>query len=519
MSNKASNQLHELIHALTSVEKRYFKLFSDRHHTKEKKNYLILFDEIDKQVVYDEDAILKIFNGNAIVNHFSIAKNRLYHQVLKALDAFYAQDSAEAEINQYLHYSEILFQKTLYNQCDRILNTASKLAVKYEKWGALLQIIRRQKRLAEINQYEKQKGQEIEILRDLEKDVLEKLETESALWYAKSKIFSNLFTKGQAREKDEVLHMLPDVEKVKAISNKGATSFEATYLTNHTESAFYFSVGDYKQSYKGLSRNAQLMETNIQIIKDEPSIYISILTNLIYVCAKLNKFDEVDLYLNKSRNLPSKLKKRLTEDMQLRVFTNSNSLELAICNITGNTKRGIQLINEIEADLKKWEKKLSDVRLASFYQSFSTLFFIAGEFKQALKWNNELLNSIAIDKTEDQYCFSQIFHLLIHYELGNFDLIPHTIKSLSRYLETRKRHYKFESHFITFMKEAHKASNELEKVEAITDFHKLLIKLEKDQYEKSVFEYFDFSAWAESKLNQVDVAKVLQSKAPEKNLL
>ncbi len=519
MSNKASNQLHELIHALSSVEKRYFRLFSDRHHTKAKKNYLKLFDQIDKQETYNEDSILASFSGDALVNHFSIAKNRLYHQILKSLDAFYAQDTAEAELNQYLHYSEILFQKSLYNQCDRILNTARKMAEKYEKWGPLLQIIRRQKRLAEINHYEKQKGKEIDLLRSLEKEVLGKLETESALWFAKSKIFSTLFTKGQARDKDEVLKMLPDVDKVLAISQQGASSFESNYLTNHTESAFYFSVGDYKKSYRGLSQNAKLLEDNIQIIKDEPSIYISILTNLIYVCAKLNKFDEVDFYLNKSRNLPPKLKNRLTEDLQLRLFTNSNSLELAICNITGNVTRGLQLIDEIESDLIKWEKKLSDVRLASFYQYFSTLYFIAGDFKQSLKWNNKLLNSISIDKTEDQYCFSQLFHLLIHYELGNFDLIPHTIKSLTRYLGTRKRSFQFESYFIEFMKEAHKAANQADKNEALATFHEHILLLEKDQYEKAVFEYFDFAAWAASKLKQTEIATILQNKAPEKNLL
>jgi hypothetical protein len=519
MSNKASNQLHELIHSLSSVEKRYFKLFSERHHTKAKKEYLKLFTVIDKQKVYDEKKVIAAFSEAAFIKHLSIAKNRLYHQILKSLDAFYAQSSAEAEINRYLHYSEILLQKTLYNQCDRILNTAQKLALKYEKWGALIQIIRRQKRLAEIGHYEKKKGQEIDDLRNLELETLEKIETESSLWHAKSKLFYRLFTKGQMRDQKGALKMKPEVDKVKSICKSGNETFEAQYLANHTESAFYFSLGDYPKSYLGLSANAKLIEDNIEIIKDEPTIYTSILTNLIYVCAKLNKFDEVDEYLFKSRNLPSKLTKSMTEDQQLKIFVNSNSLELAICNILGNNKRGIALIGEIEEGLNKWGDKLSEVRRASFYQEFSTLYFAAGDFKKALKWNNELLNSIAIDKTEDQYCFSQMFHLLIHFELNNIDIIPHGMKSLNRYLQMRKRHFKFEKAFIDFMKNAQKTYSDEQKKKTIALFLRAIVPLEHDQFERAVFEYFDFITWAESKIENIEMSKLLLKKAPQKDIL
>lgn len=501
------------------MEKRYFKLFSERHHTKAKKKYLKLFTVIEKQKIYDEKKVLAAFSEAAFTNHLSIAKNRLYHQVLKSLDAFYAQSSAEAEINRYLHYSEILLQKTLYNQCSRILNTAQKLAVKYEKWGALIQIIRRQKRLAEIGHYEKKKGQGIDDLRSLEILTLQKLETESLLWHAKSKLFYRLFTKGQMQDKEGAIKMKPDVDKIKSIYKSGNETFEAQYLANHTESAFYFSLGDYAKSYIGLSANATLMEDNIEIIKDEPTIYTSILTNLIYVCAKLNKFDEVDQYLFKSRNLPSKLTKSLSEDQQLKIFVNSNSLELAICNILGNNKRGVSLIGEIEEGLNKWGKKLSEVRRASFYQEFSTLYFASGDFKNALKWNNELLNSITVDRTEDQYCFSQMFHLLIHFELNNMDVIPHGLKSLTRYLQMRKSHFKFENAFIDFMKNAQKAQTEEQKKNAITLFSKNLVPLESDEFEQAVFEYFDYVTWAESKIQNIEMSKLLLRKAPQKDIL
>lgn len=519
MSNRASNHLHELIKSLSSAEKRYFTLFSERHQSKEKKTYIQLFEEIGKQDEYDEAKILDKFSDAAIAKHFSIAKNRLYHHILKSLDAFHAHNSTEAELNQYLHYAEILFDKSLYSQCGRILNTAEKLALKYQKWGALIQIIKRQKRLAETDHYEKSNGDEIETLYKTEQETLSKLNAESELWLSKSRIFFTLFQKGQVRNREEAADILPEVENVVALSKSAPESFEAGYLAYHTQSAYYFSLADYEKSYKALKSNLELVESHLEVIKDEPAIYTGILTNLIYVSAKLNKFKEVDIYLEKNRKLPKTLMGKFTENMDLRIFTNTYSLELAICNITGNITRGKQLISELEYVLPKWESKLSDVRKASFYHAISTLCFIAADVKKALHWNNELLNSIPIDKTEDQFCFAQMFHLLIHIELNNYELLPYTLKSLTRYLETRKRQFRFEKLFVEFVKNIFKAEDSENRLEHIKTFSESMSALEKDPFEKPVFEYFDFQAWAEAKITDQPIAKLLQVKAPGKDIL
>lgn len=503
---------------MSSAEKRYFKLFSNRHSSSNEKQYVKLFEEIENQDEYDEELIIKTFSGQSFIKHLSISKNRLYHQILKSLDAFYSQDTAEAEINQYLHYSEILFQKALYSQCAKILNSASKMATKYEKWPALLQIIKRQKRLLEIQNYEGYKKLSSSELVEQERVILDKLRAEMELWDAKSELFQKLFTKGQVRDRKNAIELLPLLKEVEKTKPRPEESFEASFLRNHTKSAYYFAVGDYKNSYKSLKANIELMDANIDLVKDEPSIYISVLTNLIYVCAKLNKLEESDKYFQRSRNLPRALKNKVNTDLELRVFTNTYSLELAILNITAEKDKARILLNKVEKELSKWEDKLSDIRKAGFYHSISTLYFITGDLKKSLLWNNKLLNSINIDQSEDQYCFGQIFHVLIHYEMGNSDVVIHSLKSLKRYLKTRKRKYKFEDEFIELMQSLSGKPTE-KNTDVLHNFQKSMSKIAEDKYERVVFEYFDFSAWAESKLSDDDLGKVLQEKAPEKDIL
>ena len=114
MSNKASDQLFQLIKSLNKSEKRYFNLYASRHTLGEKNNYVILFDAIDKQNEYDEASILKQFKKEAFINKFSITKARLYDVILDSLTAFHSASSIDAQLKRDLHCAEILYKKTLY---------------------------------------------------------------------------------------------------------------------------------------------------------------------------------------------------------------------------------------------------------------------------------------------------------------------------------------------------------------------------------------------------------------------
>lgn len=140
MSTKVKEALFELIKSLSKSEKRYFKLLSSRHTIGDENNYVKLFDFIDKQTAYDEDAIFIEFKDEAFLHRFSITKKRLYDHVLSALDAFHATNSVDAQLFKMLHSADILFNKSLYDQCARVLRSAEKLAEKNKRYTLLAEI-------------------------------------------------------------------------------------------------------------------------------------------------------------------------------------------------------------------------------------------------------------------------------------------------------------------------------------------------------------------------------------------
>ena len=144
MSNKVSTHLFDLIKSLNKSEKRYFKVFSSRHTIGEENSYIRLFDFIDRMEEYQEDLIFMHFKGQALLNKFSITKARLYDNILKSLDTFYATSSHDAQIFRAIHSAEILFNKGLYKQSERVLNSAEKQAIKHENYNLLLEIKEKQ---------------------------------------------------------------------------------------------------------------------------------------------------------------------------------------------------------------------------------------------------------------------------------------------------------------------------------------------------------------------------------------
>jgi hypothetical protein len=85
MANVASDALFVLIKSLSKSEKRYFRL----QPMAEDGQHRLLFDAIEKLTEYDEEKLFKILKGTPIADGLSIAKNRLYHTLLKSLASFH----------------------------------------------------------------------------------------------------------------------------------------------------------------------------------------------------------------------------------------------------------------------------------------------------------------------------------------------------------------------------------------------------------------------------------------------
>jgi hypothetical protein len=513
MSNKSSDHLYRLIKSLNRTEKRYFTIFASRNTVSEQNNYTILFEAIDKQDEYDEDALLKQFKKETFINQFSLAKARLYDIVLASLDAFHSNSSIDAQLKKDLHCAEILHKKTLYDQCIKILASAKKIATKHERHSSLLEINLWEKKLIETENYAGKSDSEI--LKILKEDELisEKIKNFNEYWNIKSRFFIILNKQGKVRNNEELQRFKKIIDNTLLKGEDKALSRETKYLFYHIYSAYYFGIGNYTKSYENLIKNVELIETNPDIFKEEPNIYFSVLTNAIYVGSQLKKYDDVYASLKKLRSTLVLFENGRNEDLEIKLFSSAMSIELTIYLQTGEFEKGIELAPKIEAKLQKFKGKFTKLREAYFYFNVSAVYFGAEKYTLALKWINKLINSPNIEESEDIYCFAQIISLIIHIELKHDDFAPRIFKNAFRYLNSRNRVYKFENVFLDFTGKVLKTTNRDEQTKYYKSLKSALVKLKTDSFEQTAFEYFDFISWAESKIQRVPFRIIVEEAA------
>lgn len=508
MDYQKNTHLFDLIKSLSKAEKRYFKIFASKHIIGEQNNYVILFNFIQKMDEYDEDLIFKKFKGATFLNRFPITKKRLYDYVIKALDGFYADSSIDASLYKMIHAAEILYRKSLYAQCFKMLKSAENKAIKHEKFHILIEIQLKYKRLIENTGYTDINPKEVDEILDKDLNYIDAIKHYCELWHVKSKLFQKLNRKGVARCEMDRKEYKAIVSQLDAIDSN--TDFDSKYLFQHTKAAYYFAVDDIQKSVVAMHKNIQLFQENKDVIQTEPNVYFSTLTNVIHCHNTLGEYDKAKYYLLLLKALPKQIKNQSNEDLDIKLFSSINSIELSLYNCRGNFSESIALETTIKNGFKLYSNKISKIRRAYLAFNLAVAFFGKEDYQNALKWVNYILNDSNLDEKEDVFCFAQLLNLIVHFELNHHQLLSYAIKNTHRYLRQRDRIYAFESVFVDFINKINKPTSENSKKAILIALFEKLTELRNDAFEKNAFNYFDFAAWAQAKIEGVSYADVVQ---------
>lgn len=515
MSKIIKDHLFELIKSLSKSEKRYFKLQISRHVIGDQNNYARLFDYLDKSESYDETAIFKHFKKETFINHFSIAKRRLYDQILSALDAFHAGNSIDAQLYKMMHGTDILYKKSLYSQASRLLNSAYKLALKHERNTILLEIENKQQQLLEVKHYSSINKAELNEIRKRTNDVLNQIRLKAELWLIKSKLFVELNKKGLLRDKQHREQLEDYHIQITQLVIHSDLSISNNYLFHHIEAAYYFAVDDYTNSIIHLSHNLKLLENNLFLLKEFPNYYFGTLTNAIYVHERLGEYEKANKLLEKLKTFPVTFGLDLSEDLSLKLFLSISSIELSLLTSRGEFSQAEKVIPVIESGLNLYEDKITVQRRLFFAYKFAGIYIGLTDFSEALKWVNQILNTPNVDNNDDIIAYTHILNLIVHLELKNDQLLPYTIKNTQRYLKTRNRLYPFEQIILRFISGFNKARMDFNEQNAWENLYQELLELQKNESYQTISEYFDFETWVKSKITNQRFDELIRTKRTE----
>ena len=500
---KASNDLFDLIKSLGGAEKGYFKKHSAIKSASDK-NYLMLFDSIASQNEYDEKELRTQFKNYPFARQFPVAKTYLYDRILKALDSYHSSDNEE--IRSHLHDAEVLYEKGLYKQSLKSVNKAKEAALAYDMHYFLPEVFHWELNLAK-EQYDLKWTEKIMEEYNYHLGLLQNILTYRKL----SLTVGILAEKNRKLNSKDILGEIKKTIQLPALKNESlALTFTSKIHFHNAHVSYSFAKGDYASGKIHLEKIISLCEASPEKIKNNFHFYISSVNNLMEIYFEFKNYDSALLQLEKFKNTLSNVKNYSTSAFQFYVY---NSYHLRHLKQTGQFENAVDLLPGIIKEYDSYKSELNQMEKIILGSYFALIWFGCGEYKKCIHVLNSIRNELSLGIRPDIDNFIRIFYIIAHYEAGNLDLLPHLTQSAYRTLQKQEQSGRFEKIIISFFKnELINSVNAKEIIGAFVELKKELLPLTKDADEKSVFEFFDYISWLDSKIENKPFAEIIRGK-------
>jgi hypothetical protein len=514
MSNVKSDQLFNLIKALSKGEKRFFKLYAARLNKNADKKFIVLFDAIEKQKVYDENKIL-LKEPSLNPKQFSNLKAHLYFQLLKSTKLCNSSNLENIMITELLDYSRILYHKCLYKECMKMIDKAKAMAIENDRSVLLLEILELEKLVI---------PKTLESGNELRVNLLIETTNHVADSIKNINIFSNLALKlNSYYVQTGFIRNKKDLEKVSRFFNSSLPRFKENELSFQEKLYLYnsfvgycFFIQDFDKGYKYANKWVQLFDLQPEMKKHKLEMYIKALNSLLAVQNKLYKYQEFAETQKQLIAIKRDKSLILTENINLNLFKAIYVHEINRHFMLGEFKSGTRIVAALENELNKFIPLLDKHSVLLLYYKIGCLYLGSGNYKVAIKWLNKIYNEKEIDVREDIYSFTRILLLVCHFELGNDDLVESNIRSTYRYFTKKGVLTHYQKYILYFLRNLFVDPSERNLKKQFIGLKLHMRSLEKNKFEKRAFMYFDIISWLESKIENRTVQDIVKEKAARK---
>lgn len=491
----ASDQLFFLIKSLTKSEKKYFHQFANRYVKGQRNNYLNLFEAIGAQKVYDEESLKKQFQQEKFVTYFPVAKQYLYNQILDSLHQFHLASSVSGQVRKNLHVAEILLEKNLLNQAQKLLIRSKSKIVEYQLFSLMPDCLLLERQAWDQQFYKNTTEDAPDAWKKNMQQALQAIQQETEFAFFNSMIRRWHFQKitlSQSEEKLKMTQLVADFQK-KTLSIQNTLRSKIDYF--RAMSTYYFMEAKPLKAYEYNHQLLKLFEQNPSLLELYPQKYLSALNNFLIDNHQLKRFETLEAGIQKLRMLPEQKAFKKIPSLRQKVFELSTLLELNALIDQHQFAKALLQLPIIEETLLLYKNKISKHYQLTFYYLIGLIYFENQQFEQCQTWLNYLFQNKAKNILEELFRFANLLKLLTHYELGHYELLSHLLPSIKRKHQQQNQLFKTEVLLFRLLKNLSNAKDKQEEQLHFKNFKAAIMLLLKDEDEKRVFNYFDWVRW------------------------
>ncbi|MEO1436614.1 MAG: hypothetical protein AAFV80_13835 [Bacteroidota bacterium] len=506
--------IFQLVKSLSKSEKRNFRLYVNRIQGGEGIKFVELFDVLDKQKVYDEEAIYTHFRGMS-KTQFSNLKRHLYRQILVSLRQVHIQRNVDIQIREQIDYAKILYGKGLYMQSLKLLERAKAMAEKSHADLLHLEIAEFEKQIEarHITRSRKEKERIPALIQESERRS-QVIFNRTKLTNLKLEMHGIYIEHGHA-DKEEAKHTLTQFRdnKLPPFEYPQLTFFEKVDY-HQIQVWYYYVLQNYTYCYRHAKHWIDLFMAQPNMQMRDPDLFMRGFHYLLTSAYNMNKpkhFTE-GLAQFEAFNEANRDKFKINSRILSYIYRYQGRLNRSL--MRGDFAEGLQHLPRIERRLKRYQDHMDVHRVMIFKYKIAALFLGIGNFDKALDYLNDILDHEGNYLRKDIYVYSKLMSLIIHYELNNLTYLNYLVDQTARLLakqndvqETPKAILKC---FRTLLKKG-----ELDVDAYLAEQLAIFEQLKTQKRENRAFIYLDLTLWLKARLNKCTVEEIVQRRIQE----
>jgi hypothetical protein len=458
-----SDELFSLIKSLNRYEKRHFKAFSDR--TQGSAGYMTLFDAISSMDQYDEKELKAKLKKRHGPENLKRIKSYLQESILRFLEDYYIDYSVEIQIQRYLQRIEVLLEKRLFEMAWKVIAKAEKTALESENYNYLLIILDwkrkamlRQADMPKMNQYLKEgfltEQRVIEIYRNL-------------VEYMKLGLQMDLIHKTRFDGPDE-----KTISALKDLLSEPLLKDPDNAFSDRAKGLYYSILGNiliyFPKSWEESNLNYKhaigLFEEKSLFQNENARSYLGLINGLTTSEILLKRTKDLEVSVGKATKFfysqPKKLQAGNLLNQYMGILINYISYLIEQFNLE-------QALSQSVSAKEFVDLCGNDVLYMVFYGNYAIISFLMEDYHTALKCINKILAKEKSGVRQDVLNEFKIYNLMVHFELGNEDILPSLARSSRRFLEKNHELNPADNLILTFFeKKVIRINNKAEQKEA-----------------------------------------------------
>ncbi|MCP4437984.1 MAG: hypothetical protein GY810_03490 [Aureispira sp.] len=499
-----SNKLFDLILSMSRAEKGFFKKNAKLYGSTDSQ-YLKLFEAIDKQDKYDEVKLLKKFKKDSFIKHFHVTKNYLFGAILSSLKNYRTSKSKKSQLEQLKMEIEILIERSLYEEADKLIQKVKKQAYAIEYFEVLLTVLKLERYMCTVYEPYKKMHRKNDVRNEV-KAVLAHLQNQE-YYLQQSDDLMEIHLYGEYNNSEEKQSYIAQIMEQDQLQDETlATTFESkrkfwqahlVAATLQQESARMLYCSE---------QVVQLWERYAIQQQEQPYTYCVTLSN--YLASAQYNPDEIDSqeYLT----ILNKIKAQEIHSLPLKILQYSIYFfdRLILMHLSSNFEELDQVVEEINQFLKKYNKLVNTKEKRELIYIICGLYIIVGKPDQALHWS---LAFEQLPKSTLQsfiYFSVELFSVFAHFQHKNIEVVLSKIRSIQRQLKKQEKVYAIQKLVLQMLSKIETLAFTYNTKDLWLDYIQKFEELLKIPEEQYALGNFDIVTWIKAQMEHSTMAEI-----------